>query len=97
MPFSNSRNFSVILYSNIATPLSSTITRIVIEGGKNLFSIPDSFPTDLLHHLVGTATKKGSGVNFMGNNLVKETRLIFLSQFCCLGPADLEEAGGPPS
>lgn len=39
----------------------------------------------------------GSRVNSMGNNLVKEARLTFLSQFCRLGPADLEEAGAPPS
>lgn len=84
----------------------STIIHMLIEGGKNLFSIPDSFPTDgvssslspsLLHHFAGTATKKGSGVNSRGNNLAKEARLTFLSQFCSLGPANLEEAGGPPS
>lgn len=83
----------------VPPPHSSTMIHLLVEGGKkpflrSWFLFPDGHH---LHHLAGTATKEGSGVNPKGNNLVKETRLAFLSQFCRLGPADREEARGPPS
>ena len=82
-----------MLYLNIVTPSFLHDHTYTCWGRKKPVLHSWFFSADghLLHHGAGTATEEGSGVNSMGNKLVRETRLTFLSQVCCLGPANLEE------
>lgn len=83
-------------------PFFSTLIHILVEGGKNcspflilfpLMGIYWHFMLSFLYHLAGTATEERNGVKSMGNNLVKEARLTFVSLFCHWGPTDFEERG----